>query len=293
MRIAIVCATGIGDALLMQISAAALQQLGHETVTFTKHALPSTWFPNFTFEKYTNEESLGSFDAVLLQYDNTDMAQEIRKLSKPVYIFYGDHKIHKHGPLRPGLDTTFDPTRSMAQNISDATARLFSITSSTLHNGLVPPAQLVFRKYPKRVAIHPVSTSCEKNWSKERFLQLRDKLKNEGWEPVFIAPPNEGAAWDSPLLPTLADLAAFLYESGFFIGNDSGPGHLASNVGLPTLTIGPSKKHLDFWRPGWGKGEIVYPPRWTTHFKLTRKNWINFVSVNKVFIIFNTLKYKL
>lgn len=292
MRIAIVCAAGIGDALLMQISAAALQKLGLETVTFTKHALPSAWFPTSSFATTPTEELLRSFDAILLQYDNTATAKEIRILRKPVFIFYGDHQIKKHGPLRPGMDTTFDPTRCMAQNIAEATARLFLTDPSSLNNGLVPPSEFQFRKYPKRVAIHPVSTSPEKNWRKEGFIQLRDRLQSEGWDPVFVVPPEDAISWDKkcPHLPTLADLAAFLYESGFFIGNDSGPGHLASNLGLPTLTIGSSKKHLDFWRPGWGMGKIAYPPRWVNYFKLTRKNWMNFVSVNKVFKIFNTLK---
>jgi ADP-heptose:LPS heptosyltransferase len=274
----------------MQISSAALQKLGHKTVTFTKHALPSSWFPTSLFAHSPTEESLRSFDAILLQYDNTETAKKIRNLRKPVFIFYGDHQIKKHGPLRPGMDTTFDPTRCMAQNIAEATARLFLTDPSSLNNGLIPPSELQFRKYPKRVAIHPISTSPEKNWKKEGFIQLKNKLQSEGWDPVFVVPPEEATSWDSPHLPTLADLAAFLYESGFFIGNDSGPGHLASNVGLPTLTIGPSKKHLDFWRPGWGNGKIVHPPRWVNYFKLTRKNWMNFVSVNKVFKIFNTLK---
>src|SRR5688572_22969917 len=120
MRIAVVCAAGIGDALMMQISAAALQQLGHETVTFTKHVLPAAWFPSSTFAKNPTEKLLLSFDAILLQYDNTATAKEIRNLRKPVFIFYGDHRTSKHGPLRPGMDTTFDPTRCMAQNIAEA-----------------------------------------------------------------------------------------------------------------------------------------------------------------------------
>ena len=108
MKIAIVCASGIGDALLMQISATALQKLGHETVTFSKH-LPAlaSWFPGFQFEVPNGDYD--AFDAILLQHDNTAEAKRIRVLDKPVFTFYGDHQIHKHGPLRPGMDAAFDP----------------------------------------------------------------------------------------------------------------------------------------------------------------------------------------
>src|SRR5262249_36115775 len=116
-----------------------------------------------------------------------------------------------------------------------------------------------------------------------------ERLRVKGWDPCFIAPPEEAASWNAPSLSNLADLAAFLYESGGFIGNDSGPAHLASNVGLPTVAIGPSAKHLAFWRPGWRVGAIAHPPLWIGNTKLVIKNWKFFVSVNQVFKMFMKL----
>ncbi len=284
--IAIVCAAGIGDALLMQISAAALQKLGYKTVTFSKH-LPalSSWFPGFTVAEMGEPlETLRPFDAVLLQNDNTEIAKEIRRLDLPVYTFYGDYQMAKHGPLRPKRDACFNPALCMAENIAQATARLFPGANGLLDNGLVPPKHLTFGKYPKRIAIHRTSTSEVKNWPERSFDQLKARLQEDGWDPVFI---------DNPPFPTLADLAGFLYESRLLIGNDSGPGHLASNLGINTLIIGSSKEHLTYWRPGWRRGSVAHPPGWVNHFKLTRNNWKRFVSVNKVFKIFNKLKHDL
>lgn len=245
-RIAIVPASGIGDALLMQICAANLQSIGYETVTFSKPMLSLVdWFPNSQFSAERDE--LSHFDAVILQYDNTAKAAAVRELPN-VYNFYGDYNRDKHGSLRPGKDAVFDPSVSMADNIARATRELFPATLGTKNNGLIPLSSLTFRKYPKRVAIHTTSTSETKNWPHASFLTLRDKLAEAGWEPVFI-----------PLFATLSDLASFLYESGSFIGNDSGPGHLASNLGLSTLTIGSSEKHLRFWRPDWHQGAIASP----------------------------------
>lgn len=294
LKIAIVCAAGIGDGLLMQIAAAHLQKLGCETITFSNH-LPAlqSWFPAFQFMKQPVidqiDEIFYPFDAILLQHDNTLKAKKIRSLSKPVYTFYGSHLISKHGPLRPSFDVLFDPTVCMAQNILRGCNVLFPGTKAKLTNGLTPPSHLIFQKYPKRIAIHPCSTSPQKNWSKSSFLKLSHRLLKEGWEPAFIAPPEEAAEWGAPLFLTLADVAAFLYESNCLIGNDSGPGHLASNVGLPTVIIGPNIEHLSFWRPGWGSGEIAVPPRWITEIKLIRSKWRNFISVNQVYKLFMKL----
>jgi len=289
-RVAIVCAKGFGDALLMQISAASLRKIGYETVTFSSHLLElKSWFPGFAIESLGTNPTFDSFDAIFLQYDNTEIARHIRALPKPVYILYGDYQAKKHGAFRSSMDVALDRTIPMAINIARATSHLFSAPLS-LENGLTPPPHLLFRKYPKRIILHPTSTSLEKNWPKASFFQLRDKLLQENLDPVFIAPPHEASAWKAPRLATLADLATFLYESSCLIGNDSGPGHLASNLGLPTLIIGPSAKHLALWRPGWKTGSIAHPPKWVTEFKITRNKWMNFVSVNKVFKIFNKIK---
>lgn len=271
----------------MQIAARHLQRLGCETVTFSKALSPlASWFPEFRFEDQPAleeiEERLAPFDAILLQHDNTPNAKKIRVLPKPVYVFYGSHLISKHGPLRPQFDAQFDPTICMAENIRNALRTLFPGIEPTLENGLSPPSQLPlkFRRFEKRIALHATSASEEKNWSKDSFLRLKDKLRQQGWDPVFIAPP---------LFPHLSDLAAFLFESAFLIGNDSGPGHLASNLGLPTVIIGPSCEHLSFWRPGWHPGAIVYPPLWTEKMKITRRKWKFFITVNDVIKQFKKL----
>ena len=294
MKIAVVCAAGIGDGLLMQIAAFHLQRLGCETVTFSNPLLSlQSWFPRFPFEKQPAlaqvEERFAPFDAILLQYDNTPKAKAIRSLNKPVYVFYGSHLISKHGPLRPTLDAKFDPQFCMAENIRQGVQILFPGVEPTLENGLTPPNHLLFRRFAKRVALHPTSSSQEKNWPKVSFFKLRERLHKEGWDPVCIAPPEEREEWNSPLFATLADLAAFLYESAYLIGNDSGPGHLASNLGLSTVILGPNEEHLRFWRPGWHRCALAHPPSWVGRTKLTRTNWKNFLTVSNVYKQFKKL----
>jgi hypothetical protein len=294
MRIAVVCAAGIGDGLLMQIAACHLQRLGFETTTFSNPLLPlANWFPSFALKRQPPleqiEEIFAPFDAILLQHDNTPKAKKIRGLAKPVYVFYGSHLISKHGPLRPHFDAKFDPRICMAENIRNGLKSLFPQIEPSLENGLVPLKHLKFRRFEKRVALHTTSSSEEKNWPKNSFLKLKAKLQKEGWDPVFVVPPEEAANWDSPPLPLLSDLAEFLFESAYLIGNDSGPGHLASNLGLSTIILGPSQEHLALWRPGWHPGAIIYPPPWTTKTKLTRQNWKIFLTVSNVYKQFKKL----
>jgi len=291
MKIAVVCAAGIGDGLLMQIAAFHLQRLGFEPVTFSNPLLSlKNWFPHFQFEKQpVSVEILAPFDAILLQHDNTPKAKAIRSLNKPVYVFYGSHNLLKHGPLRSAFDIKFNPALCMAENICLGLKTLFPGPEPTLENGLTSPPHLQFRRFPNRIAIHPTSSSKEKNWSRSSFLKLAAKLEKEGFEPIFIAPAEEAQEWDSPPFETLDDLAAFLYESGYLIGNDSGPGHLASNLGLSTVIIGPSYEQLSFWKPGWQRASLSYPPFWVQKTKLTRKYWMNFITVNDVYQQFTKL----
>ena len=222
---------------------------------------------------------------MILQHDNSEIAKKIHALHSEklsIYTLYGTHLLSKHGPLRPGFDIIFDQTICMAENIAYAMQALFPEVEVDLANGLVPLKGLTRNRFPNRIAIHPTSSSVEKNWPKSSFLRLRDELSGMGWDPVFIVSPSEATEWNAPKLPTLSDLATFLYESGYLIGNDSGPGHLASNLGIPTVIIGQCKDHLTFWRPGWLRGELAHPPSWTGKTKLTKNNWKLFISLNRV-----------
>jgi ADP-heptose:LPS heptosyltransferase len=278
----------------MQIAAHHLQTIGHRTVTFSSALLPlAHWFPAFSFEPQPSlnqiEETLAPFDAILLQHDNTPHAKKICEIHKIVYVFYGSHSVAKHGTLRPYFDVVFNSTICMAKNIQKGLKTIFPGTEPSLENGLTPPAHLVHQRFTKRIALHATSTSEDKNWPQASFIKLQVKLQKEGWSPLFIAPPEEAKKWNSPILPTLGDLAAFLYESYALIGNDSGPGHLASNLGLPTTIIGPSYEQLTFWRPGWYPCTIVHPPAWAGKTKLTKKNWKIFITINNVYKQFKKL----
>lgn len=263
MKIAVICAPGLGDALIMHIISHHLALAGHQVTTVTPHRF-GKWLPGYSFG---DEEDC---EAIFLQHDNRTKAEEIRRLKKPVYTFFGSHKISKHGELRSGFDYVCDPNLTMVDNVVMALKSLFQI-EATRDNGLRPPVGLVHRRHLKRVVIHTTSSNPSRNWPEKKFHKVAKWLAAQGFEPSFL-----------PTFPTLEELISYIYESGYFLGNDSGPGHIASCLQIPNLVIGNREKHMRLWRPGWGLGEIVTPPRWIPNWKIMRKEWKLLITTNSV-----------
>ncbi|MGC9944530.1 MAG: glycosyltransferase family 9 protein [Verrucomicrobiota bacterium] len=79
-------------------------------------------------------------------------------------------------------------------------------------------------------------------WPLEKFHDLAARLRDMN-VPVQIACDTDQLAWwqsrgEQPVCPrNVTELLALMDRAGIFIGNDSGPGHLAAYFGLPTFTI--------------------------------------------------------
>ncbi|MBI2811174.1 MAG: glycosyltransferase family 9 protein [Candidatus Melainabacteria bacterium] len=188
----------------------------------------------------------------------------------------------------------FDGTRPFVDNLYVFCKDLLQLPIVTKSNGIALPDSVQPRKFPQRVILHPTSSRPGKNWPQEKFLQLAAKLKQKGYEPAFILTKEEREGWsvDAPLFNSQSELAAFIAESGFMVGNDSGIGHLASCLGLPTITICRSAQTARFWRPAWTKGEVIAPSPWVPNLKglrLRDKHWKKWISVGKVFSTFDRL----
>lgn len=95
-----------------------------------------------------------------------------------------------------------------------------------------------------------------------------------------------------PEFPTVSELAAYLYESHFLIGNESGTGHLASNLGIPTLIVAGCPKQMILWRPGFLLGQVITPPSYIPNFKFLRlreKKWQTFISPRRILKAFDKM----
>ena len=116
------------------------------------------------------------------------------------------------------------------------------------------------------VVFHPGSGGLHKCWPLERFLELAEKLEQRRVQVLFLWGPIEEerlGQLPAPLLPLhppgLLDLAGLLSRTDLFVGNDSGPSHIAAAVGTPTLTLfGPTDPRL--WSPRSSRARILRAP---------------------------------
>jgi len=111
--------------------------------------------------------------------------------------------------------------------------------------------------------IHACAATAEKTWPAENFLKVAEQLEGSGLEPVFIG----GAADDlSPFRhyrtlqgASLPEIAKLMGEAALFVGNDSGPAHMAAAAGLPVVVIF-STSDPEIWGPWRTAGEVVRAP---------------------------------
>jgi ADP-heptose:LPS heptosyltransferase len=111
--------------------------------------------------------------------------------------------------------------------------------------------------------IHPFATAAGKTWGKGGFVAVAEHLKQSGIEPVFI-----GAGGDdfSPFRPfraisgaPLPEIKSLLARASLFVGNDSGPAHMAAALGVPAVVIF-SASDPAIWGPWRTVSEVVVAP---------------------------------
>ena len=93
------------------------------------------------------------------------------------------------------------------------------------------------------ILIHSGAGQPVRVWPLERYRNLVQRLRQENYAVQVVCDPDQRNWWvqavESKVATpgTVAELLALMDKAGAFIGNDSGPGHLAAFCGVPTFTI--------------------------------------------------------
>jgi ADP-heptose:LPS heptosyltransferase len=133
--------------------------------------------------------------------------------------------------------------------------------------GKVPRAKLATqegrRKRLPHCIVHPVAATPEKTWRADGFLAVAEHLKSRGLETVFIGGAGDDLspfrAYRTVAGAPLAEIKALLAGAALFVGNDSGPAHMAAAFGVPSIVIfGPSDPEI--WGPWRTASEVVRAP---------------------------------
>jgi len=142
--------------------------------------------------------------------------------------------------------------------------------------------------------IHPAATHETKRWSAAKFAHVVQYLAAKHELPsIIIAARHEGHITDAvkgfagmaahPLTDlTLKEVIALLRQAALFVGNDSGPAHIAAAVGCPTVVIFGASDPL-VWRP-WSTAPsaIVHTPHDHLGVPLPPEERIRHVRVEQV-----------
>lgn len=147
----------------------------------------------------------------------------------------------------PGSTAYLDaPRRPVADHQVERTQEL--VAALGVPTGLEAPTLPRDARGPRRgVLVHPGAAGERKAWPPERFRELGEALRADGEEVAFLLGPADQALRallpEDQVLPEmgLPALADRLAAARAFVGNDSGPAHLAAAVGTPvTVIFGPT-----------------------------------------------------
>ncbi len=121
------------------------------------------------------------------------------------------------------------------------------------------------------IVVHPGSGGVDKCWPIERYEKLISELSGRGVGVLALLGEAEVDRWRKDRLDhwaqqvgaktfgTLQDLHEALAGASGYIGNDSGPTHLAAQLGLPTVALfGPTDPKR--WAPQGPAVTVLAPP---------------------------------
>lgn len=293
---------GLGDGVNGLVLSQTLHLNGWSVDTF-QNTLGSMqrWFPHLPVFSYPPLEELPQildrYDLYCVVYNSSSpfVSQLIAEGKKrfpercKVFYFYPSKNIVKEPYYQ---DACVNPSRSVRENLQKFCHELLRLPKKACGNGFVPPAECMHRKYLRRIALHPTSSRPQTNWPKEKYVKLALHLQKMGHQPVFIPGKQDLERWKDVQqqgleladFSALDGLATFLYESGYLVGNDSGLGHMASALGVPTLTFCRRKALAALWRPSFSPGIVLTPSSWIPNirgFRLRDREWKRFISVGQ------------
>ncbi len=128
-----------------------------------------------------------------------------------------------------------------------------------------PLPQALTPLFERRVAcVHPGAGNEMKQWPEEHFISLIELLVTEGGVNVVLVGGPDEAEIGGRILPSLrhptairsvigelslAGLTGLLSRCALYVGNDSGPKHIAAAVGIPTVGIHSGTVDPTEWGP--------------------------------------------
>jgi len=114
-----------------------------------------------------------------------------------------------------------------------------------------------------KLVLHPFASHPSKTWPADRFVKVAEELALTGLQPIFLAGLGDDThpferftiLQNAPL----ADVKSLIAATQLFIGNDSGPAHIAAAFGVPSVVLFGSSDPA-IWGPWRTEGRVLHHP---------------------------------
>ncbi len=136
------------------------------------------------------------------------------------------------------------------------------------------------------MVIHPGSGGAAKRWPLDRFKTLSQALKSQGLRVRWVVSPDDLemdqgrglkdhlSLFDGVVLESLDALADACLQADIWVGNDSGPTHLAGLLGTPTVALfGPTDPRV--WAPVGERVRLITPQAGLQGAGLRGMDWLS------------------
>jgi heptosyltransferase-3 len=154
-----------------------------------------------------------------------------------------------------GVNRTVHTAEHLASAFFALGAPLADIPRGELFSDAAPTAETRGRY----AVLHPYASSADKTWAADRFCEVARYLKLWNIQPVFLVGPNDDpAAFKAHTLAqgSLSQAKTLLSKAAVFIGNDSGPAHMAAAFGIPSIVMFSSTNPA-IWGPWRTESEVI------------------------------------
>jgi len=116
------------------------------------------------------------------------------------------------------------------------------------------------RKSACATVLHPFASEPGKTWPAKRFVEIARRLT----DPVFVAGPDDDVSAFAQFRvlrgAPLAEVKTLMAGAQLFIGNDSGPAHIAAAFGVPVVVIFGASNPVT-WAPWRTEARVLTSPQ--------------------------------
>lgn len=234
-----------------------------DLLTAAPEELKFAWRRPWLFARWAARLRARRIGASLVSYDQTSVVHGLARLAGgPIRVGAAGLEVRLRGTMT--REVPAPPAGSAAQwnwEMARALAEETGAADDWPAEPVAPDLSHLTGGVPRcagRVVIHAGSKQAYTRWPLDRYAELAGRLAREHEVWWIDAPENRGVTLAagvtrraSPDLPTLVQLLA---GAALFVGNNSGPMHLADALGTPAVIVcGPSSP---IWDPTWHRDRI-------------------------------------